>query len=325
MKRVFLIPLAFIFIVGTACSLGQSIQKTQPTVDIPSVEITVDIVPTEASIATDAETLLETAQAGIDEATQPVLPTLAELATEAVEPTAAEEPTAADLPTETAAPTDAPKATPQPPAATPAAGGTASGEYFVDKFTGDIQDYNLWVTVGNAKKHYGDLIGGVLRFELPAMDTSAYVSPKAYTYSDVYVEAKGEVMNGTNDTMVVACRISDAGWDEFRVNAKGMYAGSYELYRFDRSLVGKKIPYIQLTAMDRVNTMDIKTGNQANTIGLSCNGQQLRIFINGKEQLGMGKIVDKVLTSGAVGVGVIGYNQTASTFSFESLETKPPQ
>ncbi len=319
MKRVILIPLSFILFVGMACSLGQSVQNKQPTVEPPSIEITVAEFPTEVMIATDAETLLETAQAELEEATLPVLPTQEELATEAVEPTAAE------VPTEAAAPTEAPKATPNPPAATPETSGSASGEYFVDKFTGDIKDYNLWVTVGNAKKHYGDLIGGVLRFELPSMDTSAYVSPTAYEYSDVYVEARGQVMSGTNVSMVVACRISDAGWDEFRVNSKGMYAGSYELYRFDRSLVGKKNPYIQLTAMDRVNTLDIKTGLQANTIGLSCNGQELRIFINGKEQTGMGKIVDKVLTSGTVGVGVIGYNQTASTFSFESFETKSPQ
>jgi hypothetical protein len=319
MKRVILIPLSFILIVGMACSLGQSVQKVQPTVESPAFEITVDEIPTEAMAATEAETLLETAQAEIVEPTLEVIPTFAEQAT------VVEEPTAAEAPTDAAAPTESPKATPKPPAATPESGSSASGEYFVDKFAGDIKDYNLWVTVGNAKKHYGDLIGGVLRFELPSMDTSAYVSPKAYQYSDVYVEARGQVMNGTNVSMVVACRISDEGWDEFRVNTKGMYAGSYELYRYDRSLVGKKVPYIQLTGSDRVNTLDIKTGLQANTIGLSCNGQELRIFINGKEQTGQGKIVDKVLTSGTVGVGVIGYNQTASTFSFESFETKPPQ
>ncbi len=344
MKRVILIPIAFILIVGTACSLGQSVQKNLPTIVAPELVNTLAQLPTQAGLSGDAESLLETAQAAIDQATLPAIPTLlAEIPTLAMEPTAAEEPTEAveptaeEVPVETVEPTvaveptaetAAPTATQEPGKTSPtqaASGGPASGDYFVEKFTGDVSDLTRWLTVGDPKKHFGIYSDGFLRFEFPAMDTYAYATRNGYEYTDVYVEARGQVVSGTNASMAVICRVNADGWDEFRVNTKGMFAGTFEIYHYDKSLVAQhKVPYVRLINADHFSSMDIKTGNQPNTIGLLCSGQDLRIFINGSEQTKQGKIADKNPVSGGVGLGVIGYNQTASVFQYESLETKAP-
>jgi hypothetical protein len=318
-KRVFLFPVILMLVVGMACSLQQSVEKSQLSNE-PTQTLVVQVEsPTGAVQPTD-----------VLAPTLPPEPTLAE-ATAAEVPTV-EEPTATSAPTleEVTATLPATEAAPPTPTveklSPTAAPAGNSGEFFTENFSGSISDFTRWLTVGDPKKHFGAIADGLLKFELPAMDTYAYAARNGYQYADVYVEARGNVLTGTNDSLAVVCRVSDAGWDEFRVSARGVYAGTYEVYRYDKSLVAQhKVPYINLLNGDRTSSLDIKTGSQKNTIGLSCVGQELRLFINGVEQTKHNKqLLDKVLTGGTVGVGVIGYNSTASTVQFDSLLTKKP-
>jgi hypothetical protein len=293
-----------------ACTLGQSLSKKQPT-SLPPTD-TANPVESPTKVELPTEIVLAT---GVDVATLLPEPTQAE-ATAAEAPTALPEPTQPE-PTAVIQDTNTPAAAPSAP---------VSGDYFAEKFAGDISDFTRWVTVGNSKIHYGDLAKGLLKFELPTMDTYAYATRNGYTYSDVFVQATGNLVSGSNASLAVVCRVSDAGWDEFRVSTRGLFAGTYEVYRYDKSLVGEhKVPYVNLIGVDHISTLDIKTGTTKNTIGLSCVGQELRVFINGVEQTKHNKkLVDKVLTSGTVGVAVIGYYSTASTVQYESLETQKP-
>jgi hypothetical protein len=328
-KRVFIIPLSFILMVGMACTLGQSMAKRAPTSLPPTDAATLAEsptsveMPTEITLPTDAGAVTPLAKPTLVQPTEPEAATQAPEATETAAATLPSEATATSAPSATlpAAPT------PEKGSPTQAPSGPTSGEYFTEKFSGSTSDFTRWVTVGNPKSHFGEIMDGLLKFSLPAMDTYAYATRNGYSYSDVYVQAVGSLVTGSNAGLAVVCRVSDAGWDEFRISTRGLFAGSYEVYRYDKSLVAQhKVPYINLLTADRINTLDIKTGTQKNTIGLSCVGQDLRVYINGVEQTKHNKqLLDKVLTSGSVGVGVIGYYSTASTVQFESLETQKPQ
>ncbi len=294
MKRFAFIPLVFILLVSLACTLGKAVANVSSTSPAPSAA-TQALAPTEAAMPT---------------------------VTEALQPTSIPEPTTAAAPTEAQVP---PTAAVESPTATAAS--ASSGDYFTDQFTGSISDYTRWVTVGDPKKHFGQIAGGLLTFELPQLgDIYAYAVRNQYSYANVYVEAQAQVQSGTNNSFAVVCRYSADGWDEFRVSARGMYAGTYEVYRYDSTLAKRnQVPYVNLLPADRFNSMDIKTGTARNTIGMDCSGQELRIYINGKEQTAHAKkIVDNVLTQGGVGVAVFSYLGGSAKTEFSSLLTKKP-
>jgi hypothetical protein len=64
--------------------------------------------------------------------------------------------------------------------------------------------------------------------------------------------------------------------------------------------------------MDRFFTNDIKLGlNKKNKIGLICEGESIRIFINDKEQFPVkyAGITDSDFTEGGIGFGVQSYSE----------------
>lgn len=178
--------------------------------------------------------------------------------------------------------------------------------------------WETWVAAGDASKQFVEINNGVLAFDLPSAETYAYADRTDSVYQDVFVQAQVETYKGSANGLSVICRASDRGWYELRIatinSANRPYAGSYELYRYDYSLKAQgKNPYVNLLKnISRVNSVDIVNGTNYNTIGLMCDGDQIRPFINGVEQFpNKQQIFDNVLTVGTVGVGAMSFGEGA--------------
>ena len=216
------------------------------------------------------------------------------------------------------------------PAPSSSSGSTsqASGDYYTEEFNGDVTPWKTWVSAGDANKNFATAGAGVLRFELPSSETYAYVHNIDFVYSDVYVEAEYKTISGGRNGFSVICRASDQGWIEARISTRGQYTGSFELYRYDYNLKSRgQNPYVQLVpGIDRVYTNAIKTGFNTNTLGMSCVGNEIRLFINGVEQFTPNKkaIIDNVLTSGTTGVGGMSFSDGSVVMEVERVQTVQP-
>lgn len=206
---------------------------------------------------------------------------------------------------------------------------TGNGDYFDEEFDGDLTSWEPFVVAGDAAKEddyvYG--IKGRIKFELPSPETYIYVEQVNYTYADVYVEAQFTTIRGGDNGAALFCRGSGDGWYELRVSTKGTYAGSYAVYRFDADLRSqKKNPYVLLSGNDHAFTPDIVAGdNKKNTIGMLCEGNEIRIYINGVEQILNRKVIqDSVLSEGTVGIGAMSFSKGLVDLEYDWVYTDQP-
>ncbi|MDX9863792.1 MAG: hypothetical protein RBT34_03195 [Anaerolineaceae bacterium] len=177
---------------------------------------------------------------------------------------------------------------------------------------GSDADWVQFIAAGDSSKEFGTAMGGRFVFELPSAETYSYAFAEGAEFGDVYVETDVETVKADNNGMAVVCRQSDEGWYELRIATRGPNTGSYQMFRYDPSLLARKQnPYVNLLKdLTKVNTPDIINGSlKINTIGLSCKGEELRVFINGVEQLPPNKrvVTDGRLDSGSVGFGAMSF------------------
>jgi hypothetical protein len=169
-----------------------------------------------------------------------------------------------------------------------------------------------FVAAGDSSKEFGTAMGGRFVIDLPSAETYSYAFVDGAEYGDVYVEVDVETVKADNNGIAVICRQSDEGWYELRIATRGPNTGSYQMFRYDPSLLARKqVPYVNLLKnLTKVNTPDIINGSlKINNIGFSCKGEELRVFINGVEQLPPDKqlVTDDRLDSGSVGFGAMSF------------------
>lgn len=151
-----------------------------------------------------------------------------------------------------------------------------------------------------------------MRFELPRFETYAFVVNDSEFIDDIYVETTFNLWRSETSSYSVACRMSADGWYEFRTYVTGEHRGSYQVFRYDQSRRDQGLnPYVLLhPGMDQYMTPDLINGpEKQNTIGIRCEGDTIRLFINGKEQHPYkGKyITDSTYSTGGYGFGVQSY------------------
>lgn len=203
------------------------------------------------------------------------------------------------------------------------------GGFFYEEFDGDLSAWVPFVIAGDAKKTYTKPFSDRLKFELPNSETYAYVENTNVSYDDVYVEATVETIKGGENGISLFCRGSDKGFYEFRIHTLGRFAGTIEAYRFDFMLrERKKVPYVNLLKdRERLSTYDIKAGFNTNVLGLMCRGDEIRLFVNGVEQLPMPggePIRDSTLKEGTVGIAVMSFSNGTVDVEFDSVSTSAP-
>ena len=186
---------------------------------------------------------------------------------------------------------------------------TASADYKDDFSDTDYQS-NGWyshVLLGNPNTDYVFPARRRISFHMPNYDTALYfVNENTYS-EDSTVEATFENVFSSNSQYGVVCRYHDYGWYELRVTHSGEWAGTYTVYKYDHYLKTQgKTPYVVLhPGMDRYYSYDIKLGiNAQNTLKMMCEGDEIRIFINGVEQFPIrnGKLRDSDFSDGENGI-----------------------
>ena len=228
---------------------------------------------------------------------------------------ATEEPPILEIPTLAPPPIEAPTLPPPPPVEE----APAEPEPEVEEpaltggpFVATDASWKEHVAAGDSSKEFTLQMGRRMIFELPSAETYAYVFAEDVSFGDVYVETEVETVKADRNGIALICRQSDRGWYELRIATRGIETGSYQLYRYDPDLLARKqVPYVNLLKnMTKVNTPDIINGVlKINTLGFSCKGEELRVFINGVEQLPPDKrvVTDNRLKEGSVGMGAMSF------------------
>ena len=161
-------------------------------------------------------------------------------------------------------------------------------------FTEDFSDENY-----EARGWYSNLLFGRpgldylfpqedrLSIHMPDYNTAIYMLNENTAADDSSVELSVEHVFSRHGEVGLICRYHDYGWYELRITLSGQNAGSYALYRYDKELKAEnKNPFVSLHPdLERLYTKDIKVGRNAqNTFKMICEGEKIRIFINGIEQ-----------------------------------------
>lgn len=168
------------------------------------------------------------------------------------------------------------------------------------------------VIAGNNKTSYITQDGSMIHFEMPRkIETYAYAMNTRESANDMYVEAEFVIEDAYHLSYGVACRVSDEGWYELRVQTTGdiREMGSFKLYKYDPMLKVQKgkTPYVLIHPNHEFyKTVDLKNGyGKHNVIGLSCVDDQLEVYINGKKQEPIKGLTwtDNQFTQGGFGFG----------------------
>lgn len=186
---------------------------------------------------------------------------------------------------------------------------SASAEPFSDDFSDTDYIGNGWyvnVLIGNPNANYIFPERKRLSLHMPDYNTTLYMINKYTAAGDSKVEAVFENVFSSNSQYGVVCRYHDYGWYELRIIVSGANAGSYAVYKYDRYLKSQgKNPYVIIhPGMDRYFTNDIKLGlNVTNKLGMICEGDEIRVFINDIEQYPIrnGKLTDRSYSDGENG------------------------
>ena len=188
--------------------------------------------------------------------------------------------------------------------------GASAQADFKDDFSDVDYASNGWyryVLLGNPNSDYVYTARRRLSFRMPDYDTALYFLNSNTTAEDSTVEATFENVFSSNAQYAVVCRHHDFGWYEFRIVTAGEHAGAYMVYKYDQYLKSQgKAPYVVLhPGMDRYYSYDIKLGiNAVNTLKMICEGNEIRVFINGNEQFPIknGVMRDNDFTDGDNGI-----------------------
>ncbi|NMB60742.1 MAG: hypothetical protein GYA18_00205 [Chloroflexi bacterium] len=193
-----------------------------------------------------------------------------------------------------------------------------------DEFEDDInKNWGVKVISGLEDQLIWSQTNGKFRLEIqPPNDTNFAFFRKDTSYNDVIVQAEVENYGQLDNAFSLMCRASDAGWYELRISSQGYY----ELLRYDQYLAAEgKNAYTNFVE-SRIGSTLINSGLDKNVFALSCQGTQLKVFING-EQVYYDKrpltIEDNTYSGGTIGFGALSYGKEVD-ITFNYIETLKP-
>ncbi|MGV8025937.1 MAG: hypothetical protein AB2L18_05225 [Anaerolineaceae bacterium] len=193
-----------------------------------------------------------------------------------------------------------------------------------EEFDEDISNnWGLKVVSGLEDQLIWSQNNGKFRLEIqPPNDTNYAFFRKDTSYSNVTVQAEVENYGQLDNAFSLMCRATEAGWYELRISSQGYY----ELLRYDQYLADEgKNAYTNFVE-GRIGSTLIKSGKGMNVFALSCEGNQLKVFING-EQVYFDKrpltIEDTTYSKGTIGFGALSYGKEVD-ITFNYIETLKP-
>lgn len=193
-----------------------------------------------------------------------------------------------------------------------------------DEFDEDINNnWGIKIVSGLEDQLIWSQSNGKFHLEIqPPNDTNYAFFRKDTSYSNVTVQAEVENYGQLDNAFSLMCRATEAGWYELRISSQGYY----ELLRYDQYLADEgKNAYTNFVE-SRIGSTLIKSGEDVNVFALSCEDDQLKVFING-EQVYYDKrpltIEDTTYPEGTIGFGVLSYGKEVD-ITFNYIETLKP-
>ena len=150
-----------------------------------------------------------------------------------------------------------------------------------------------------------------LLFDLGDEDLYVYYMYTAYEYDDVSIKLNAENRGRNNNNISLVCRFnSEAGqWYEFSVESGGVWF----LYAVDE----------KYNRIANGGTNALKQGREVNEYAMTCEGDQIAIFINGEE---IKRVTDNTygFNSGLVGFNISSLNVLPITVEVNWFEISQP-
>lgn len=179
-------------------------------------------------------------------------------------------------PTETITPSPQPTFTSTPrPTQTATPTPTPHPMYFtIENIGATFLEYWQSYTYGDAQKNTYRLEKGELLFNITERDAGIDFTFMPYVYKDVRVDARFENKPDSRNTINVSllCRASDKGFYQVLITNDGRYVfGVYTTQSQQNKSLGNGGSNL------------INLGKTTNEYGLVCKGNQLTLFVNGKE------------------------------------------
>jgi hypothetical protein len=215
------------------------------------------------------------------------------------------QPVQADNPTSAPPePTEVPPTEAPPPTATEPPVPQAQ-QFFTEDFDTPLSgDWSVFTitdpSVSDLEKVTVEADSGNLVWNFDSEYVYYYLFYNAFTYEDVKVEARANNRGKNNNTVSLICRYDEnVGWYEFNVANNGLYEILYA-----EVLDSGKIRYNRVA---NGGSNAINQGKDVNEYSATCQGEELRLNINGDEVISI-KEKKYGLGSGQVGISVSSFN-----------------
>ncbi|MBL8088691.1 MAG: hypothetical protein KF758_00825 [Anaerolineales bacterium] len=190
----------------------------------------------------------------------------------------------------------------------------SSGPFFTEEFDSDPNWY--YEVIKGIEKSDADKIkitfdDSLMIFEIPDPGLYAYYLYEGYEYDDVKITIKFENRGVNSQQVSLVCRAGDDGWYEWAVGSDGLW----DLYAISGG-------YNRVT---NGGSNDIKQGKDVNEYSMTCEGDKISFFINGKEQKGS-PYTDRNygFRKGSVGFSISSLNATPVKIEVDYLEISEP-
>ena len=189
-----------------------------------------------------------------------------------------EQPTQPPAPVVTEAP---PTEAPATAAPTEAPVVSQTQQFFTEEFDTPLSgDWDILTVTGDSgadpDKVTVDASDGKLVWDFESKYVYYYLFYNAFTYEDVKVDVRADNRGKNNNSVSLICRYDpEIGWYEFNIANSGLYQILYAEVTSDGS--------IDYNIVADGGSTSINLGKDINEYSISCKGQQLTLYINGKE------------------------------------------
>jgi len=190
-----------------------------------------------------------------------------------------EQPTQPPAPVVTEAPPTEAPVTEAPPTEAPVVSQTQ--QFFTEEFDSPLSgDWDILTVTGDSgadpDKVTVDSSDGKLVWDFESKYVYYYLFYNAFTYEDVKVDVRADNRGKNNNSVSLICRYdAEIGWYEFNIANSGLYQILYAEVTSDGS--------ISYNIVADGGSTSIHLGKDINEYSITCKGQQLTLFINGKE------------------------------------------
>ena len=195
------------------------------------------------------------------------------------QPPVQEQPTQPPAPVVTEAPPTEAPVTEAPATEAPIVSQTQ--QFFTEEFDSPLSgDWDILTVTGDSgadpDKVTVDSSDGKLVWDFESKYVYYYLFYNAFTYEDVKVDVRADNRGKNNNSVSLICRYdAEIGWYEFNIANSGLYQILYAEVTSDGS--------ISYNIVADGGSTSINLGKDINEYSITCKGQQLTLFINGKE------------------------------------------